>query len=279
MRGFGGRLMFYEGDGRSPSKSRGRWSFMPLTKPGRDPNNARPDRKYVFTPEQLPAHYSKSKIGHSYSVWLPWDEVGGMQKEITLVVRFEQDNGGVVVGEQCRQLLPGRSRPSKVWRSPPQPAFRRLCPTVRSMRLVGHLAWGRCKGPPTRRPFLQETQRQQDDDGQQRRMTTATIQLPPGMALAPAFAPAPAVPPARNWQRVGIGGAMPTPDVGMYTASPPMPTQARAWHPTPGQTLGRIHRRSIVRRLAARRRLRLLRRLGRIRRHHKQVLHLLDPGL
>ena len=43
----------------------------------RDANNARPDRKYVFTPEQLPLHYSKSKVGHSYSVWLPWDEVGG----------------------------------------------------------------------------------------------------------------------------------------------------------------------------------------------------------
>ena len=68
----------------------------------------KPDRKYVFTKDQLPSHYSKSKLGHSYSVWLPWDETGGPQKEVSLIARFTPEKGGVVVGEQTKQILPGK---------------------------------------------------------------------------------------------------------------------------------------------------------------------------
>ena len=108
IRGFGGRLMFYEGKKEEPIKVEGTLVVYAFDETDRDANNARPDRKYVFTPQQLPLHYSKSKIGHSYSVWLPWDEVGGMQKEITLIVRFEPKEGSVAISDPCRQLLPGR---------------------------------------------------------------------------------------------------------------------------------------------------------------------------
>ena len=64
-------------------------------------------RKYVFTADQLPDHYSKSALGHSYSVWLPWDEVGGPQRQIGLVARFEGRKGGVVMSDMSRQTLPG----------------------------------------------------------------------------------------------------------------------------------------------------------------------------
>ena len=56
------------------------------------------------------SHYSKSKLGHSYSVWLPWDETGGPQKEISLIARFTPEKGGVVVGEQTKQMLPGKTQ-------------------------------------------------------------------------------------------------------------------------------------------------------------------------
>jgi hypothetical protein len=72
VRGFGGRLMFYEGKKEKPVKVDGVLVVYAFDEGGRDPNSARPDRKYVITAEQLPAHYSKSKIGHSYSVWIPW---------------------------------------------------------------------------------------------------------------------------------------------------------------------------------------------------------------
>jgi len=34
--------------------------------------NTAPEKKFVFPPDQLPKHCSKSKLGRSYSVWLPW---------------------------------------------------------------------------------------------------------------------------------------------------------------------------------------------------------------
>ena len=113
IRGFGGRLMFYEGKKEEPIKVEGTLVVYAFDETDRDANNTRPDRKYVFTPQQLPLHYSKSKIGHSYSVWLPWDEVGGLQKEITLIVRFQPKEGAVAISDPCRQLLPGRIVPSR----------------------------------------------------------------------------------------------------------------------------------------------------------------------
>jgi len=108
MRGFGGRFLFYSGDKPESIKVDGTLTVYAFDETNRDPNNVRPDRKYVFTKEQLPKHYSKSKLGHSYSVWIPWDETGGPQKEISMIARFTPERGGVVVGEQTKHLLPGK---------------------------------------------------------------------------------------------------------------------------------------------------------------------------
>ena len=102
--------MFYNGEKPEPVKVEGTLTVYLFDETNRDPNNLKPDRKYVFTKEQLPSHYSKSKLGHSYSVWLPWDEVGGPQKEVSLIARFTPDKGGVVIGEQNKQMLPGKTR-------------------------------------------------------------------------------------------------------------------------------------------------------------------------
>jgi hypothetical protein len=108
MRGFGGRLLFYAEEKPEPIKVSGTLTVYVFDETNRDPNNVRPDRKYVFTKEQLPSHYSKSKLGHSYSVWIPWDEVGGEQKEIGMIVRFTPEKGSVVVSEQTKHILPGK---------------------------------------------------------------------------------------------------------------------------------------------------------------------------
>jgi hypothetical protein len=110
LRGFGGRLIFYGKDKPEPIKVEGTLTVYAFDETDRDPNNMKPDRKYVFTKEQLPAHYSKSNLGHSYSVWIPWDEAGGPQKEISLIARFTPDKGGVVVGEQTKHILPGQTQ-------------------------------------------------------------------------------------------------------------------------------------------------------------------------
>src|SRR3972149_5872234 len=88
IRGFGGLLLFYTEEEPDPIKVSGTLTVYAFDETNGDPNNARPDRKYVFTKEQLPSHYSKSKLGHSYSIWIPWDETGGEQKEVSRIVRF-----------------------------------------------------------------------------------------------------------------------------------------------------------------------------------------------
>lgn len=109
IRGFGGRVFFYAG-GEKPVKTQGRLEVYAFVEDGRSKTDTRPDRKYVFTPEQFEKHYSPKKpLGHSYSFWLPWDEAGGPELEITLVARFTPLTGGAtIVSEQTHHALPGR---------------------------------------------------------------------------------------------------------------------------------------------------------------------------
>ena len=95
-RGFGGRLYFYGKDGQQPLKVEGRLVVYAFVETGRDPANPKPDRKYVFPPDQVERLFSESELGPSYSVWLPWDGAGGPQLEISLAARFEPKKGALV---------------------------------------------------------------------------------------------------------------------------------------------------------------------------------------
>ena len=108
VRGFGGRLMFYGEKSEKPVKVEGTLTVYAFDETHSKKEDPRPTRKYVFTAEQFALHYSKSDIGHSYSVWLPWDAASNPPCKISLIARFmPKKQGGLVVGEQCLQLLPG----------------------------------------------------------------------------------------------------------------------------------------------------------------------------
>ena len=107
MRGFGGRLMFYENRDGKPVKVAGSLAIYAFDEANRDPENPKPDRKFVFPAEQFDKHYSKSELGHSYSFWIPWDPVGGETRQVSLICRFTPVQGGAVVSDQVKQLLPG----------------------------------------------------------------------------------------------------------------------------------------------------------------------------
>lgn len=107
-RGFGGRLYFYGKDQDKPIHVEGRIVVYGFDETDRGPANPVPNRKFVFPADEVPKLCSESPIGPSYSVWLPWDNVGGEQKRISLIVRFQPDKGPVVVGKQVTTLLPGR---------------------------------------------------------------------------------------------------------------------------------------------------------------------------
>lgn len=109
QRGFGGRVVFYEEAKNDPIQVDGQLTIYVFPdEAGTD--GAVPERKYVFGADELQRHYSKSSLGDSYSVWLPWDAVGGPSRQLTLIARFDARNGGTVMSEPAKKMLPGVSR-------------------------------------------------------------------------------------------------------------------------------------------------------------------------
>jgi hypothetical protein len=217
-RGFGGRLMFYDVKGEKPVKVDGTLAVYAFDEANRDPNNAKPDRKFVFLPEQLPSHYSKSQIGHSYSVWLPWDKAGGLRKDITLIVRFLPKKGAPLVGDPVRQVLPGEAPPRS-------PAMACAAPAVQPSAVVAAVAAMPVGEPqPQMLPCaMMAPQAMAPADASpllQRHMATATIPIRSGLALGESPSPAQAFPMV---QTMPSQGGVP---VGA-------PTLAGGWYPPP----------------------------------------------
>ena len=107
VRGFGGRVFFYEGDKKDPVEVDGGLAVYVFDADQADPKSPAPERKFVFSADQFASHMSHSELGCSYSVWLPWDEVGGLSRRLSIVVRFEGRHGGVVISQPTLKLLPG----------------------------------------------------------------------------------------------------------------------------------------------------------------------------
>ncbi|MCS7238615.1 MAG: hypothetical protein NZ899_10155 [Thermoguttaceae bacterium] len=106
-RGFGGRIMFFQ-DGRDkPIKVDGTLVVYAFEETNSQQEKIVPDRRYVFSPEDLARCYSESRLGHSYSVWIPWDEAGGAQRTVSLIVCFTARGGKTVVSQQSKMMLPG----------------------------------------------------------------------------------------------------------------------------------------------------------------------------
>src|SRR5436190_19267984 len=150
QRGFGGRLMFYDKDGKKPILVDGQLVVYAFDEAGRDPTDNKPTRRYVFPADQIPVHMSKSEIGASYSFWLPWDEAGGPKTEVSLICRFEPKGGAVVTGEQTKHLLAGpelpakamagANKPPKVPEGVPSKAPRQTLEEIQATRALGHQA-------------------------------------------------------------------------------------------------------------------------------------------
>lgn len=123
-RGFGGRLYFYnEKSIAVPVKG----ELMiygyeePMNGPSVDKKTV-PDKKFKFSPEQFAERFSKSDLGASYSIWIPWDEAGGNVKRVSLIPIFKLDNEKVVYGDAAELTLPGRTPESVMVKSQSYPA-------------------------------------------------------------------------------------------------------------------------------------------------------------
>jgi len=156
VRGFGGRLYFYNQKSQ-PIPVDGQLVVYAYDDSIEAKSRKTPDRKYAFTPDQFTQHYSESELGASYSVWLPWDRVGGYKTSISLVPVFTSTNGQVVMGHQALNLLPGKNQEK------PLAATEGSVQVTRSVEQVGYNQGGPSAGHanpfhgPAKKPRMQTT--------------------------------------------------------------------------------------------------------------------------
>ena len=106
VRGCGGRILFYGINEKEAVQVDGTLIVYAWDDTSESVNR-KPDRKYVFRAEEFQDHYSRSKVGHSYSVWIPWDNAGGSRRQLTLVARFIGRNGAEVQSTPAKVILAG----------------------------------------------------------------------------------------------------------------------------------------------------------------------------
>ena len=107
-RGFGGRFYFFDKKGKSVRVDGDMKIYAYDDSDGKQQANA--DRRYEYSAADLQKHYSKTDIGHSYSLWIPWDENWRIpKKRFTLVPMFTAKSGQVVRGGQDVVVLPGKA--------------------------------------------------------------------------------------------------------------------------------------------------------------------------
>ena len=112
VRGFGGRLFFYKDGETQPVEVKGGATVYVFDADNPDPDQPAAEKKYVWSSAEFENHMSESPLGKSYSLWIPWGVVGGEQRSLSIVTRFEGDNGAVVISQPVVKLLPGKTKAS-----------------------------------------------------------------------------------------------------------------------------------------------------------------------
>jgi hypothetical protein len=107
VRGFGGRVFFYDKEQNDPIEVDGKLVVFVFDADDQDPENQKPLRKYVIDADDFAKHMSKTSIGPAYSVWLPWGDVKGPTKKLSIIARYEGRKGGTTLSDPTMKLLPG----------------------------------------------------------------------------------------------------------------------------------------------------------------------------
>ncbi len=107
-RGFGGRVYFYNQQ-NEPIRVDGELTVYAFDDSTSSTQNNVPDRKYVFKQSDLQKHFSETDLGSSYSIWIPWDKIGGQRKTIALLPVFQPEGGMIVNAGQSIAVLPGKT--------------------------------------------------------------------------------------------------------------------------------------------------------------------------
>lgn len=116
VRGFGGRVYFYNKSGK-PVKVDGElsvYAYDDTDKDAETASRAEPTKIFTYRREEFANYFSKSEIGESYSIWLPWDGVDGEEKKISLLSKFTCANKQVISSPMELVTLTGKKKKSKI---------------------------------------------------------------------------------------------------------------------------------------------------------------------
>ncbi len=134
VRGFGGRVYFYGKEKTDPVEVDGSFAVYVFDADDNAPSDQKPLRKFVFTVDQFKTHMSRTSMGPSYSVWIPWGEVGGAPRRLSLISRFEGREGGTTISDPTIKMLPGIPTNKEVAKGPADSAK----PNHSPVSLAGH---------------------------------------------------------------------------------------------------------------------------------------------
>lgn len=116
VRGFGGRVFFYDANSQ-PVKADGELVVYGYDESTADENSgdddSGADKKFVFPPDRFQSHFSQTDLGPSYSVWIPWEKVGGYRKSVTLIPVFKTADGQLLRCGHSVDVLPGKKPDSQ----------------------------------------------------------------------------------------------------------------------------------------------------------------------
>lgn len=135
VRGFGGRVYFYDEENET-IRVDGELTVYAFDDTNDHAVKARqPDRKYIFRASELQEHYGQTGLGDSYNIWIPWDEVGGPRKTISLVPIFKPEGGMVPKSDQSIAILSGTTPEEETGNS-----RRRVDPLVKKVSMTSSAA-------------------------------------------------------------------------------------------------------------------------------------------
>jgi len=122
MRGMAGRIHFYDNRKKRQSvKVDGDVTVYVFDGNDTDPAHTKPIKVFEFKSDTLDQYHSRQKnLGHGYDFFLPIDEIGGEEKSLCLMVRFDNKlNDSFIPPKPTNTLLAGRKPPT-----PTEPSIR-----------------------------------------------------------------------------------------------------------------------------------------------------------
>ncbi|GHT40059.1 hypothetical protein FACS189427_13900 [Planctomycetales bacterium] len=110
VRGLAGRIHFYpDSKKKQPVKVDGEMTVFVFDGKETNPSRSKPMRVYKFPGTTLESHYSyKKPLGHGYDFFLPFDEIGGEEKKLCIMARFDDAlESSLLVAKPVHTILSG----------------------------------------------------------------------------------------------------------------------------------------------------------------------------